>query len=134
MATSPNSLRHEQSGHHHDVRQIQKELGSLRRDRDKSAGDRAALEVAQEVISAKMFLAGIDRFGRPVSFGSFRSSHANGHIFAVGNLLFVMTPRFVDVPIWLDAGCCIILTSLALGALGWKAVLGPSWFVAVSNR
>jgi ABC-type uncharacterized transport system permease subunit len=33
------------------------------------------------------------------------------------DLLLVMTPRFMNVPRWLDAGCCIILTFLALGAL-----------------
>ncbi len=32
-----------------------------------------------------MFLARIDRFARLVSFGSFRSSHANGRILAVGD-------------------------------------------------
>jgi hypothetical protein len=45
----------------------------------------AALMLVQTLVFRRSedLLARIDRFAGPVSFGSFRSSHANGHILAV---------------------------------------------------
>lgn len=59
-----------------------------------------------------------------IALGSRSPSVLSGRVTLMGtssplvtlDLLLVMTPRFVNVPVWLDAGCCIILTSLALGA------------------
>ena len=97
----------EQARHHHDGREVQQELGSLGRDCDKSSRNRPALEIAHQVISAKMFLIRIDRFARPVSFDFFRSSHANQHILGVSNTGTVVSH---DSPICessssLDARC-----------------------------
>lgn len=51
-------LRHEQSGEHHDVGKIQKELRALRHCGDQPAGDRALSEIRQQMIGRKVLFGG----------------------------------------------------------------------------
>ena len=64
-------LRGKKSRQDHDGREAQHDLGTLRPYRDKSSRDRASLEIAQEMISAKMFVVRFDPLARAILCGSF---------------------------------------------------------------
>ena len=54
----PKFFRRKQSGEHHDICQIQQELGTLRRHSDKAAGDRPLPQIRQQMTSFKMLFDG----------------------------------------------------------------------------